>query len=93
MKPRTPRPLLTLATAPDVLLLREYCALMRESERRVRAQVTAGACRVAPRLVRPYRWLRSDLEHYLSTITLPADRRAHRLRLEDVRARDARRSA
>lgn len=93
MKPRTPLAPLTLTTAPDVLLLREYCALMRESERRVRAQVTAGACRVAPRLVRPYRWLRADIERYLSTITLPADRRAHRGRLADLKARDARRSA
>jgi hypothetical protein len=68
----------TLDGFPPVLLLDDYCAVMRQGERTVRRQIAEGRCRVAPVMRGPYRWARVDLEAYLSQATVTADRRAHR---------------
>lgn len=61
-----------------ILTLREYAALMRESQTSIRRQLRVGACRVQPCMVKPYRWRRADVETFLTGITVVEDRKYHR---------------
>lgn len=70
-----PRPVVSLDHLPAVLTLEEYADVMRAGVRTVRRQLAAGTCLVPPRLVQPYRWMRADVEAYLSSTSLPDERR------------------
>ena len=45
----------------SIVVLREYCALYREGESKVRYQVKTGTCRVPPAMTRPLRWRKACL--------------------------------
>jgi hypothetical protein len=65
----------TLADYPEILRLRDYSQIMQQAEHTIRRELRDGRCRVAPCMVRPYRWRRADLIAFLSTVTITADRK------------------
>jgi hypothetical protein len=65
---------LSLADAPDVLVIGEIARLYRVSVHTIRKHVTLGSFRPKPSYERPFRWLKADIE---------ADLRARRTIADD----------
>jgi hypothetical protein len=65
-----------------ILRVKDYAALMCESQTSIRRQLNAGLCRVQPCMTRPYRWRKSDVEAFLAGVRLPDDRKFHRQLIE-----------
>lgn len=80
------RPRVTLPHLPDVFRLELYAQTMNVCEETVYRQIAAGICEVPPALVKPYRWLRVDLESYLSTVSLVDSRKRHARRMRLVKS-------
>jgi hypothetical protein len=65
-----------------ILRVKDYAALMCESQTSIRRQLKAGLCRVQPCMTRPYRWRRSDVEAFVARVSIPEDRKYHRQLIE-----------
>jgi hypothetical protein len=65
-----------------ILRVKDYAALMCESQTSIRRQLKFGLCRVQPCMTRPYRWRKSDVEAFLAGVTVAADRKYHRSLIE-----------
>jgi hypothetical protein len=68
-------PITELSQLPVVLTLDEFCAVLRRKFWQVRKELSRGTCVPAPAFVRPYRWLKTDIQRHLEAHGLTVARK------------------